>query len=94
MSKLAEIRLAAAKLGQVASFEKGARYSDFNPSTDKKAGYGIAGLVAAGVGLVAVKKLGILAIMALAGKKLFIIIAALIAGARKWLRNLFRRKKD
>ena len=32
-------------------FDEGARYADFNASTDKTAEYGLAGLVAAGAGL-------------------------------------------
>lgn len=68
MSELAEIRPAAANLGAVADFEPGSRYADFVPNLDKKAEYGVAGLVAAGVGAVAAKKLGLLALIALGGK--------------------------
>ena len=94
MSKLPEIRAAATKFGSAASFESGSRYVDYNSSTDKKAGYGIAGLVAAGVGVVAAKKLGLIAILALAGKKLFILIAALFAGVASWFKRLFRKDKS
>ena len=93
MSKLPEVRAAAARFGQVASFDTGSRYVDYDPKTDEKAGYGIAGLVAAGVGVVAAKKLGLIAILALAGKKLFVVIAALFAGGAARLKRLFRRTK-
>ncbi len=58
MPNLAGIRVAAGNFAEHASFDPGARYQDFDSATDKKAEYGIAGLVAAGVGVAAVKKLG------------------------------------
>lgn len=91
MSKLSDIRSAAAKFSQAAAFETGSRYSDFNSSTDKAAGYGIAGLVAAGVGVAAAKKLGFLALVLGFGKKLIILAIALFAGAINWIKRLFRR---
>jgi len=68
---------AAALLGGT-RFKQGARYEDFNSSTDKVAEYGLAGLVAAGAGLGAAKfvKLGLFA------KFSKVIIAALIAGKK------------
>ncbi len=94
MSKLAEIRPAAANLGAVADFESGARYADFVPNLDKKAEYGVAGLVAAGVGAVAAKKLGLLALIALGGKKLIVVVLAF--GAALWgrIKKLFNRSPE
>jgi uncharacterized membrane-anchored protein len=92
MSKLPEIKQAAENFGQAASFNPGARYADYDSSIDKKAGYGIAGLVAAGVGVVAAKKLGLLAILALAGKKIAVVIAAIFAAILGKFKSLFRRK--
>jgi len=90
---------AAALLGST-KFASGARYEDFNSSTDKVAEYGLAGLVMAGAGLGAAKlvKLGLLAkfwnvIIAavIAGKKL-IVVAAIAAVAL--LKKFFGAKKD
>ena len=63
MSHLDEVQLAAANFANHASFNQGARYEDFNSSTDRVAEYGLGGLVAAGVGVAVAKKLGILAIL-------------------------------
>jgi uncharacterized membrane-anchored protein len=81
-------------------FGTGARYEDFDASTDKVAEYGLAGLVMAGAGLGAAKlaKVGLLAkfskvIIAavIAGKK-FIVIALLALGALA--KKLFAKKGD
>lgn len=70
---------------QMAQFNEGNRYADFNGSTDKVAAYGLAALVAGGIaakaglfkvllaGLLAAKKFVIIGFIALAGflKKLF-----------------------
>lgn len=93
MSKLPEIRSAAVAFGQAASFEAGARYGDYQPGSDKKAGYGIAGLVAAGVGVAAAKKFGLLALLAVFGKKLVILAAALFAGMANWFKRRLRRSE-
>ena len=63
MAKLAETRDAAAQLARVARFQTGARYSDYQPDTDPTAEYGVAGLIAAGAGLTAAKKAGVLAVI-------------------------------
>lgn len=82
MPHLADVRAAAADFASTADFSPGARYADFNPSTDTSAGYGLAGLVAAGAGVALAKKAGILAIMLGFGKKLILLIA--LAGAFVW----------
>ncbi|HEY7810790.1 MAG TPA: DUF2167 domain-containing protein [Allosphingosinicella sp.] len=89
MSKLAETRDAAAKFASVASFNTGARYADYQPGTDKKADYGVAGLIAAGVGVAAAKKLGLLAILLGFGKKFIILIIALFGGLGTWIKRRF-----
>jgi uncharacterized membrane-anchored protein len=88
MSQLAETGAAATKFASAAEFVPGARYADFK-SGDAKAGYGIAGLVAAGVGVAAAKKLGLLAIILGFGKKLILVILALFAGIGAWFRHKF-----
>src|SRR5204862_8160 len=74
MDDLAKIRPEAAALQQTADFDTGARYVDFDPKTDKLASYGIAGMIAAGGGVLLAKKLGLLAV-ALVFLKKFIAIA-------------------
>lgn len=67
------------------SFNDGKRYADFDASTDKVAEYGLAALV----GGIAAKKLGLLAAIGVALAKFWKLIAiaaiALGAGARKYL---------
>ena len=63
MPQLEEVRLAAHELAKHAVFDSGARYADYNAATDRAAEYGIGGLIAAGAGVAAAKKLGILAIL-------------------------------
>ncbi|MGH6872799.1 MAG: DUF2167 domain-containing protein [Rhizomicrobium sp.] len=92
MSKLAEVRAAAAKLQNIGTFDPGARYTDYVAGTDKKAEYGIAGLVAAGLGVVVAKKLGLFAIALVFVKKFIAIILAAFAGAAAWVRRLFGMK--
>ncbi len=90
---------AAALLGGT-RFGTGARYQDFDESTDKVAEYGLAGLVMAGAGLGAAKlvKVGLLAkfskviIAALIAGKKFIVVALLALGALA--KKLFAKKDD
>lgn len=66
----------------------GKRYADFNASTDHIAEYGLAALVAG----VAVKKLGLLAVIAAFAVKFFKVgLIALLAFSTK-IRKLFKRK--
>lgn len=72
MTQLPQIKKdMAAMLSQV-SFNAGSRYEDFNGSTDKLAAYGIAGLV----GVVAAKKIGLIALLPLLLKKGWIVLVA------------------
>ncbi|MEA3038160.1 MAG: hypothetical protein QOE79_673, partial [Sphingomonadales bacterium] len=88
MSKLAETRADAEKLARSADFTAGARYADFKEGDDT-AGYGIAGLVAAGLGVVAVKKLGLLAVLLVFLKKGIVLIVAAFAALGAKFRRLF-----
>lgn len=92
MSQLDEVREAAKTFASVGSFRTGARYADYNASTDKKAEYGLAGLVAAGGAAAVAKKVGLLAILAKFGKFLLIGVVALFAGFRNFIGGLFGRK--
>lgn len=92
MSSLAEVRQAAQSLAQTVDFNKGARYADFDPNLDKKAGYGLAGLVAAGLGVAATKKLGLLALLAAFGKKLIALAVVAVAVIGRFLRSRFGKR--
>jgi uncharacterized membrane-anchored protein len=92
MPHLAEVRAAATDFGRVATFNPGATYADYNSSTDKAAGYGLAGLVAAGVGIAVAKKIGLLALLLPFGKWILIGLAAVGAAFRGFFAKLFGRK--
>jgi uncharacterized membrane-anchored protein len=81
---------AAHELLTAVNFNGGKGYADFDESTDKVAAYGLAALV----GGVAAKKLGLLAMLgvfvAKFGKLLFVAVIALGAGFTKF----FKRKKS
>jgi uncharacterized membrane-anchored protein len=94
MSDLAETREAAQRFAASAEFQPGARYADFQPGRDRVAEYGVAGLIAAGVGAAAAKKAGLIAILLAFGKKFIILIIAGFAAFGAWLRRLFGRKSD
>lgn len=93
MSKLPETRQAAERFARAAEFESGARYADFQ-NGDRVAEYGVAGLVATGVGAAAAKKAGLLAGLLLILKKFGVLIIAGIAAAWAGLRRVFRREEE
>lgn len=82
MPQLPEIQAAAKDFAAHASFDAGARYEDFDPSTDKTADYGIAGLIAGGAAGAAVlaKKTGLIGVILLFLAKFgkFIAIGAVL----------------
>ena len=81
---------AARELLSVTTFNSGKRYTDFNASTDKVAAYGLAALV----GGVAAKKLGLLAVIgAFLLKFAKIIFVAVVAGGGA-IAKFFKGKKD
>lgn len=81
--------VAAQLLGSL-NFAAGKRYQDFNQSTDKVAAYGLAALV----GVVAVKKLGLLALAGVFLLKVWKLGLLALAGASAAFRKFFRRKAD
>lgn len=91
MSKLADVRQSAIDLGRTAEFDAGARYADYQEG-DKTAEYGLAGLVAAGLGVGAAKKVGLLAAGALFLKKGIGLVAVALAGIGAWVRKFLKRK--
>ncbi len=92
MPELASIREQAKQLAASGQFQAGSRYQDYK-SGDPKAAYGVAGLVAAGLGLAAAKKLGLLALILVFAKKGFVIILAVLAGVGRWVSRIFGGKK-
>ncbi|HEU0306084.1 MAG TPA: DUF2167 domain-containing protein, partial [Lysobacter sp.] len=93
MQELPEVKVGMQQLLPMVEFDPGARYADYDKSTDKVAAYGLAALIGGGIaakaGLFA--KIGAL----LLGLKKFLIPLVLLLGALvKPALNLFRRKKD
>ena len=90
MDQLEQIRGEMRPLIEVAEFNEGYRYAEFNTKTDRMAEYGLAALIAAGVGA----KLGLFAklgALLLAFKK-FIIIGLIAIGA--FIKKLFGKKDE
>jgi uncharacterized membrane-anchored protein len=89
MAALADVNAVSAKVRQLAAYDPGSRYADVDKKNDKMAAYGVAGLIAAGVGVAAVKKLGLLGLLLVFGKKAFILIAAAAAGIGARFKSFF-----
>ena len=94
MGRLDSVRQAAASLGKTVEFLPGQTYADFNPDTDKLADYGLAGLVAGGVGLAVAKKIGILGLLLIFLKKGFVIVLVALAAGWKWIARKLGLRKD
>jgi uncharacterized membrane-anchored protein len=94
MSDLDGTRQAASRFAASAEFTPGSRYADFQPGRDRVAEYGVAGLIAAGVGAAAAKKAGLIAILLAFGKKFIILIIAGFAAIGAWVRRLFGRNRE
>lgn len=78
MDMLPAIRDNAPEVLAMANFAPGATYADYRPGFDKKAAYGLAGLVA---GAAIAKKTGLLAAILIFGKKFVVLILAGLAAA-------------
>lgn len=92
MSQIAEVRAAATGLSLAADFDPGRRYAD-HAVGDKQAGIGLAGLVAAGLGVGVAQKAGLIGVLILALKKGSVLIIGLAAAAWAWMRKRFRSKE-
>lgn len=93
MDHLEDTRTAANQLMTTVAFDPGAQYADYREGADRKAAYGVAGLVAGGAAVALAKKAGLLSILFLILKKGGVFILAALGGAATWLRNLFAGKK-
>lgn len=91
MDDLPAVRPAAAQLAQAVEFQAGARYAE-HKIFDKKAAFGLAGLVAAGAGLVVAKKVGVIALLLLFAKKGAVVLAAAGAALAARFRNRIGKK--
>jgi uncharacterized membrane-anchored protein len=92
LPELAGIRTQAEQLAAAGQYNSGARYEDYQKG-DAKAAYGLAGLVAAGLGLAAAKKLGLLAIILAFGKKGIVLVLAAFAAIGRWFSSIFGKGK-
>lgn len=90
IDQLDEVKSGVQQLLPMVEFDQGARYADYDSSTDKVAAYGLAALVGGGLaakaGLFA--KLGVLL---LAGKKFLVLLLIPLAAL---VRRFFGRSKD
>ncbi|QZH74715.1 MAG: DUF2167 domain-containing protein [Erythrobacter sp.] len=97
IDQLGEIRAAAGELARRTQFNSGARYEDFDAERDEVASYGVAGLVATGVGVAVAKNLGALALLGkLAqpiGIALLVLAAALVTPFRRWFGSRRERSR-
>ena len=87
VATMADLKVVEADMADVikmAEFQSGARYADFDASSDKTAAYGLAALVAGGIAA----KSGLLAkllALLIAGKKLiFVVVAGAFIGIKKF----------
>jgi len=87
MASLPEVKPVINYLLAAVEFSEGNKYSDFNPELDKVAAWTVGGLVAGKV----LAKIGFLALLAKYAKLIFIGVAAVGAGAWRWLRGRFRK---
>jgi uncharacterized membrane-anchored protein len=93
MDQLEEIRTGAQALARRASFRPGARYADFDSGRDEVASYGVAGLVASGVGVAVAKNLGALAMLGKLAQPIGIALLILAAALAAPLRRLLRARR-
>ncbi|WP_426258463.1 DUF2167 domain-containing protein [Sphingomonas sp. DC1600-2] len=94
MKHLPDVRAAATDFGKAAAFTPGATYADYDKSVDKTAEFGLAGLVAAGAGVVVAKKLGLLAIVFGFWKVILGGLAVAGAAISRFFGKIFGRKRD
>lgn len=86
--QLAEINQSRDEILQMAAFNDGFRYEDYNPETDKLAAYGLGALVAGAVA----KKTGLLVAALVFLKKFGVFILVGIAALFGKIKNLFTSK--
>jgi uncharacterized membrane-anchored protein len=93
MDELQEIKSAAPAVMAIPEFTAGNRYADYQQGTDRRAAYGIAGLIAGGALAAVAQKTGLIAIILLAAKKFIVVILAGLAAVGSFFRRLFSGRK-
>lgn len=73
--------------------KEGHRYEDFDESTDKKAEFGLSGLILGGAGVLAAKKLGVFATLLLFLKKFWIVVIAGVGALWGLIKRLSGKKE-
>ena len=98
MEALEKIEQASPTVLASAEFKPGFRYEEFDPKTDAKSDYTLAGLIAGGAGLAVAQKTGLLAGALILMKKLWYIIAigalALFGFVRRLIGGEGKRAKE
>ena len=94
MDLLPAIRTAAPTVLAMPQFNDGWRYEDYKEGVDKKAAYGIAGLIAGGTVVALAKKAGLLGILFAFGKKFLVLIGAGLVALFGAIRRGLGGKKD
>ncbi|WP_060203698.1 DUF2167 domain-containing protein [Sporosarcina koreensis] len=82
------------KILSMLNVKDGNKYSDFDKSTDKEAGFGLSTLILGGAGLAVAKKAGLLAVILAFGKKFGILIIAGVAAIWSFLRKKKKSTSD
>jgi len=82
----------ATRLMNTVTFNPGSQYADYREG-DRKAAYGVAGLIAGGAALAVAKKVGILGILLLLLKKGGVFILVGLGAAWTWVRKQFGGRK-
>lgn len=83
-------KVVAQRLLRHLTFNNGKRYADFNAATDRVAEYGLAALI----GGIAAKKLGLFALAAAFFVKFFKLVLVALAAAAGVFSKLWKRRKD
>ena len=90
LSQVEALKPTAKQLLAAVAFKDGKRYADFNESTDRVAEYGLAALV----GGVAAKKLGLIAMLGVFLAKFYKVILAALIGGGVLFAKLRGKKKE
>lgn len=94
IDQLAEVEQVSPQVLAIPDFDDGFRYDDFNAAIDKKADFGVVGLIAGGAAAAALaKNAGFLGAAFLFLKKFWFLGFAAVAGLFALVRNLFTSKK-
>lgn len=92
LDDLPEIEAAAPAVMAIPSFNPGEAYADYQPG-DRKAGYGLAALVAGGAGVALAKKAGLIGILLLVLKKAWFVIVIALGAVWRGAKALTGRGK-